>query len=102
MAFLFWGKNKKKEKNAETATPDIEPQPRSEDQVEKISVNQIIPNRFQPRQIFAQEKIDELADTIKDHGLLQPIILREYEPGKYEIIAGERRFRAIQTLKWEK
>ena len=54
MAFLFWGKNKKKEKNAETATPDIEPQPRPEDQVEKIAVNQIIPNRFQPRQIFAQ------------------------------------------------
>ena len=102
MAFLFWGKNKKKEKNAETVTPDIEPQPRPEDQVEEIAVNQIIPNRFQPRQIFAQEKIDELADTIKDHGLLQPIILREYEPRKYEIIAGERRFRAIQTLKWEK
>ena len=102
MAFLFWGKNKKKEKDAETATVDAEQQPRPEDQVEEIAVNQIIPNRFQPRQIFAQEKIDELADTIKDHGLLQPIILREYEPGKYEIIAGERRFRAIQTLKWEK
>lgn len=92
MAF-FWNKKKHNVKSTEE---------HPENQVEKIAVKQIIPNRFQPRQIFSQQKITELAETIKEHGLLQPIILREYEKDKYEIIAGERRFRAIKYLGWEK
>lgn len=103
MAFLFWGKNNKnKKKNGDDEIAEETATIRPEDHVEEIDVKRIIPNRFQPRQIFAQEKIAELAETIKEHGLLQPIVLREYEHEKYEIIAGERRFRAIQTLKWEK
>lgn len=103
MAFLFWGKNNKnKKKNGDDEIAEEKATIRPEDHVEEIDVKRIIPNRFQPRQIFAQEKIAELAETIKEHGLLQPIVLREYEHEKYEIIAGERRFRAIQTLKWEK
>lgn len=69
-------------------------------QVIKVPVSAIVPNRFQPRKVFNADNIAELASTIEQHGLLQPIILREYEDQKYEIIAGERRFRAIQTLKW--
>lgn len=91
MAF-FWNK-KKHDLNSNDQ--------HSENQVKKIAVQKIIPNRFQPRQVFSQQKITELAETIKEHGLLQPIILREYEKDKYEIIAGERRFRAIRYLGWE-
>lgn len=73
---------------------------KSINQVVKVPVSAIVPNRFQPRKVFNADNIAELASTIEQHGLLQPIILREYEDQKYEIIAGERRFRAIQTLKW--
>lgn len=73
---------------------------KSINQVIKVPVAAIVPNRFQPRKVFNADNIAELASTIEQHGLLQPIILREYEDQKYEIIAGERRFRAIQTLKW--
>lgn len=104
MAFLFWGKDKKKNEHnldEQTKVNNSDELPDEHEHVEEIAVDTIVPNRFQPRQIFASEKIDELAETIKTHGLLQPIILREYEPGKYEIIAGERRFRAIQQLNWK-
>nr|WP_235804754.1 nucleoid occlusion protein [Secundilactobacillus kimchicus] len=66
-----------------------------------VPVSAIMPNRFQPRQVFDERRITELAETIKEHGLLQPIVLREYEPEHYEIIAGERRFRAVNELKWD-
>lgn len=70
--------------------------------VVEVKLDQIIPNRYQPRKVFDQDGIRELAQTISEHGLLQPIILREYEPAKYEIIAGERRYRAMKLLEWEK
>lgn len=70
--------------------------------VVEIPVDQIIPNRYQPRKEFSAASIQELADTIKEHGLLQPIVLRQYKPEHYEIIAGERRFRAVNALGWEK
>ena len=66
-----------------------------------IKLDQIVPNRYQPRQVFDKDGIRELAQTIEEHGLLQPIVLREYEPQKYEIIAGERRFRAMKLLQWD-
>lgn len=66
-----------------------------------VKLDQIVPNRYQPRQVFNKDGIQELAQTIDEHGLLQPIVLREYEAAKYEIIAGERRFRAMKLLKWE-
>lgn len=70
--------------------------------VTQIPLTAIVPNRFQPRKVFTQDAINELADTIAEHGLLQPIVVREYEPGQYEIIAGERRFRAMQHLNFAK
>jgi ParB family chromosome partitioning protein len=68
--------------------------------VQDIPIADIIPNRFQPRTVFKDEKINELAQTIRTHGMIQPIIVRKHED-QYEIIAGERRWRAVQTLGWE-
>ncbi|ATH85307.1 nucleoid occlusion protein [Brochothrix thermosphacta] len=70
--------------------------------VEELPITKIIANRFQPRAVFDEEKIAELSQTIAEHGLIQPIIVREYKEDGYEIIAGERRFRAMNLLKWEK
>jgi ParB family transcriptional regulator, chromosome partitioning protein len=70
------------------------------EEVKKIPVSQIVPNRYQPRTIFAEDKIEELALTIHTHGIIQPIVVRECEDGKFEIIAGERRWRAVQKLGW--
>jgi len=72
-----------------------------QEQVIELSIEDIIPNRFQPRTVFNQAKIEELAQTIKSHGLIQPIVVRRYDEDKYEIIAGERRWRAATFLKWE-
>ncbi|WP_367341533.1 nucleoid occlusion protein [Limosilactobacillus sp.] len=89
MAFSLFGFNRHhEEKNVKN-------------QVVSVPLDQIEPNRYQPRKVFNPEEIQELAQTIDEHGLLQPIVLREYEPSKYEIIAGERRFRAMKLLKWE-
>ena len=65
--------------------------------VTKIAINKIVPNRFQPRRVFDEEKLQELAQSIKEHGLTQPIVV-VYDAGldKYEIVVGERRFRATQ------
>ncbi len=71
------------------------------EQITKVPVDQIIPNRYQPRAIFDEEKIDELAKTIHTHGIIQPIVVRKVENGRYEIIAGERRYRAVKKLGWD-
>ncbi|OLN22325.1 nucleoid occlusion protein [Domibacillus antri] len=68
------------------------------DEVKEISVQCIQPNRFQPRIVFQEEKIQELASTIAVHGIIQPIVVREIEEDRYEIIAGERRYRAALSL----
>lgn len=65
------------------------------DQVEKIKVRDIKPNPFQPRKEFKKETLDELAESIKEHGVLQPIIVRK-KGMSYEIVVGERRFRATK------
>lgn len=68
------------------------------DEVKQLPLSLIIPNRYQPRTEFDDEKIDELCQTIKTHGIIQPIVVRELSDGRYELIAGERRFRACQRL----
>ncbi|GIN59636.1 nucleoid occlusion protein [Lederbergia ruris] len=70
------------------------------EEVRNIPTTKIVPNRFQPRTIFNEEKIEELARTIRTHGIIQPIVVREIEDDQFEIIAGERRYRAIQSLGW--
>lgn len=71
------------------------------DEVVQLPINVISPNRFQPRSIFKEDKIKELAQTIHTHGMIQPIVVRKNEDETYEIIAGERRWRAVQSLGWE-
>ncbi|SCW75254.1 chromosome partitioning protein, ParB family [Paenibacillus tianmuensis] len=67
-----------------------------DDKVVEIPLAQLRPNPYQPRRNFNDETIQELADSIKEHGVIQPIIVRSVLKG-YEIIAGERRFRASQV-----
>ncbi len=63
------------------------------DEVVLLHLDDIIPNRFQPREVFDEKALKELAVSIKEHGVIQPIIVRNVN-GKYEIIAGERRYKA--------
>src|ERR1700680_934447 len=63
-------------------------------EVEYMNAKEIEPNPHQPRQEFAEDKLKELADSIKESGLLQPIIVRKHGK-KYQIVAGERRWRAF-------
>lgn len=73
-------------------------------QVQEIELSKIVPNPYQPRKTFSEESIAELAQTLEQQGLLQPIILRSHqgEDAEYEIIAGERRYRAAKSLGWDK
>lgn len=66
-----------------------------EAQIRLINIDSIIPNRFQPRLQFDDEALNELAASIKEHGIIQPLVLRRVAD-KFEIIAGERRFKAAQ------
>lgn len=66
-----------------------------EAQIRLINIDSIIPNRFQPRLQFDDEALNELASSIKEHGIIQPLVLRRVAD-KFEIIAGERRFKAAQ------
>lgn len=71
------------------------------EEIKKIPINQIVPNRFQPRTVFDDQKIEELSRTIHTHGIIQPIVVREFEHDTFEIIAGERRWRAMKKLGWD-
>lgn len=66
-----------------------------EDAVTEINVKELRPNPYQPRKVFSESAIAELSDSIKEHGVLQPIIARKSIKG-YEIVVGERRFRAAK------
>ena len=68
--------------------------PENQDVVEKISLKKIRAGVYQPRQHFEETELQDLAESIKEHGVIQPIILRKTDDDFYEIIAGERRFRA--------
>lgn len=64
--------------------------------IAEININQIIANSMQPRKSFNEAGIDELAESIKLHGIIQPILVQKHEDGLYQIIAGERRYRAAK------
>ena len=64
--------------------------------IQKINISQIIPNPSQPRRNFKDEDLKELSSSIKNQGLIQPIIIKPIKDGQYQIIAGERRWRACQ------
>ena len=77
--------------NALLGTPDLEGE-----QLREIDVDRILPNSHQPRKTFEEESLNELADSIREHGLVQPIVVRPLEDGFFQLIAGERRWRASQ------
>lgn len=70
----------------------------TEKKIKYLDVKKILPNRAQPRIEFKNEEIKELADSIKENGLLQPISVRRLSQNKYELISGERRLRAFNYL----
>ena len=84
------------EKEDESQTSEVN----HHEQIEQVDINSIRPNKYQPRSIFSEEKIEELARTIHTHGVIQPIVIRPLGEGEYEIIAGERRYRAMKSLNW--
>lgn len=67
----------------------------AKESIQYIKIEDLIPNRFQPRKSFDNEKINELAQSIKENGLIQPIVVRS-DNDKYEVIVGERRVRAAK------
>jgi ParB family chromosome partitioning protein len=74
---------------------------REDDKVIEIPLDELRPNPYQPRKTFSEESIEELAQSIKEHGVIQPIIVRKVLKG-YEIIAGERRYRASLAAKLDR
>jgi ParB family transcriptional regulator, chromosome partitioning protein len=70
------------------------------EEIRNIPILEIVPSPYQPRIVFDEDRIDELCQTIKTHGVIQPIVVR-YRNNKFEIIAGERRFRAVTKLGME-
>ena len=70
----------------------------STDSVQKVQTDSIRPNRYQPRREFDEKSLNELAESIKSYGILQPLIVRKLEDGNYELIAGERRLRAAKIV----
>jgi ParB family chromosome partitioning protein len=68
----------------------------SQDTLQNLPLDVIRPGRYQPRSVFDEEKLGELADSIRAQGIVQPIVVRPVGEGQYELIAGERRWRAAQ------
>ncbi len=82
--------------------PDVDVEGQGKDRLKELEINEIRPSVRQARQIFDKEKLDELADSIKEHGMIQPVIVRSISGGGYELIAGERRWRACKALGYNK
>lgn len=73
-----------------------------EGSLRELSVGDIRPNRYQPRRAFDPGALKELKDSIASSGLIQPIVVRQTSHGHYELVAGERRWRAVKELGWKK
>ena len=71
-------------------------------EIQEVLISQIVPNPFQPRNKFEQEKLNELAISIEQIGIIQPITIRKMNEDQFQLISGERRFRAAQIIGLEK
>ena len=80
--------------SAAAATPPLEAQPG--DTLKRLPVKQLQPGKYQPRRTMDDDKLKELAESIKAQGVVQPVVVRAIGKDKYEIVAGERRWRATQ------
>src|SRR5262245_37306647 len=74
---------------------DLEPAPQGED-LHEVDIDLIDPNPDQPRSRFNEDKLEELAQSIRTNGLVQPLLLRRAANGRYQIVVGERRWRAAE------
>ena len=81
--------------NARVASPT--PSPEKGERIQMVTLDQIIPTPLQPRTVFRDDNLQELVDSIKEHGIIQPLICRK-NGDKFELIAGERRWRAAQRV----
>ncbi len=79
----------------ELSLPEISA--KEKDVIAKVDIDSIQPSRFQPRKDFAPDAIADLVSSIKEKGVLQPLLVRKFGENKYELIAGERRFRAAKS-----
>lgn len=77
--------------------PSVAPAQKSDSVYHLLPIDQIVPNRLQPRMFFDEEKIRELAESIISHGVIQPLTVSKISDNKYELIAGERRLRACRS-----
>jgi ParB family transcriptional regulator, chromosome partitioning protein len=75
--------------------PITKPEPESGEAIQQVGLTSITPSPLQPRKAFAPDALRELVDSIRQHGIIQPLIVRQVD-GRYELIAGERRWRAAQ------
>src|SRR5215475_1478974 len=73
-------------------TPDLD----ENEQLRELDIERILPNAQQPRKTFDEDSLNELANSIRTHGVVQPIVVRPLEDGFFQLIAGERRWRASQ------
>ncbi len=94
--FAFYD-NEQVEEIATKKTPIVE-----SGSINELEINDIVPNPNQPRKHFDQDALQELADSIKVHGVIQPLVVNKLENGKYMIIAGERRWRASKLAGLDK
>ena len=82
----------------DTRASVFQPLPDAGERVINIPLNQISANPFQPRENFDYSELEDLVESVKKHGILQPIIVSPAGQDKYQLIAGERRFKAVQIL----
>lgn len=72
-------------------------------EVRKLPLSAIVPNPMQPRRVFTDAELDDLTSSIRENGLLQPLVVRPapQSPDRFQLVAGERRFRALSRLAWD-
>ncbi|MBM4403038.1 MAG: ParB/RepB/Spo0J family partition protein [Candidatus Cloacimonetes bacterium] len=90
--------NEKLGRGLSALIPDSRETDKPRSNIMTVSVDRIVPNRYQPRRSFEPEKLQELADSIRENGIIQPIIVTKTESSDYELIAGERRLQAARMV----
>ncbi|RJQ32540.1 MAG: ParB/RepB/Spo0J family partition protein [Peptococcaceae bacterium] len=85
-------------KGLQALIPALQEEVPEKEKIREIPIQLIRPNPRQPRQVFDEGKLADLAGSIKEHGVVQPIMVRLLEDGQYELVAGERRLRACRHL----
>ncbi len=74
----------------------------SEGSIKHFPLESLVPNLYQPRRLFSEESLRELSDSIREQGVIQPIIVRKREDGSHEIVSGERRWRASKMAGYDR